>query len=44
MAAAHPTPGFNEIASKAQLLAQAPHSMQLSRLIMAAFLFSSANT
>jgi len=38
-AAAHPTPGVTSIAPNAQLRAQAPHSMHLSRSIICAFPF-----
>ena len=38
IAAAHPTPGFTEIACVGQFIAHAPHSMQASRSRIRAFL------
>ena len=37
IAAAHPTPGFTEIAFVGQFIAHAPHSMQASRSRIRAF-------
>ena len=37
IAAAHPTPGVNEIAIVGQFIAHAPHSMQASRSRIRAF-------
>jgi hypothetical protein len=44
IAAAHPTPGFTEIACVGQFIAHAPHSMQTSRSRIRAFLSTTAKT
>jgi hypothetical protein len=44
IAAAHPTPGFTEIAFAGQFIAHAPHSMQASRSRIRAFLSATAKT
>jgi hypothetical protein len=44
MADAQPTPDATVMAPDAQFLAQAPHSMHLSRFVMAAFFCSNTNT
>jgi hypothetical protein len=43
-AAAQPTPAWTDIASKGQFRAQAPHSMQASRLAIQTFFPFMANT
>ena len=44
IAVAHPTPGFTEMASSGQLMAQAPHSMQRSLSWTRALPWATANT